>query len=425
VAVAIQQVRRYKGPLSGSPPMSAVAEPHQHVAPDDNLARRNAMVLAVAQALAGGNNTVIVATASIVGAVLAPDKGLATVPVTAMVFGMWLGTLPLGMLARHFGRRFALQCGSAFGILSGLISYAAVMNGNFWLLLVGTFCGGLYASAHQSYRFAAADTASDAYRPKVVSWVLAGGVFAAVLGPQLVIFTKDLLAPHLFAASYLGQSACAIAAAVVLHFVKVPPLPAARHHSVRPLGEIVRSSRFIVAVACGMASYGMMNMVMTSAPLAMVGCGHSVTDATLGIQWHVLAMYAPSFITGALIARFGVERITGVGLALIAATAVVGLAGITVAHFWTALVLLGIGWNLSFIGATTMVTQCHRPHERNEVQAFNDFLIFGSMALSSFSSGQLLERFGWAAINEVIFPTIFVAGALLVWLALRPRPAAA
>ncbi len=401
--------------------MSAVAEPVHHALPDDNLARRNAMVLAVAQALAGGNNTVIVSTASIVGAVLAPDKGLATLPVTAMVFGMWLGTLPLGMLALKFGRRFALQCGSTFGILSGLISYAAVMNGNFWLLLFGTFCGGLYAAAHQSYRFAAADTASDAYRPKVVSWVLAGGVFAAVIGPQLVIFTKDLLSPHLFAASYLGQSACAVAAAFVLQFVKVPPLAPARHGSVRPLGEILRNSRFIVAVVCGMASYGMMNMVMTSAPLAMVGCGHSVTDATLGIQWHVLAMYAPSFITGALIARFGVERITGIGLALIGVTAVIGISGITVAHFWSALVVLGIGWNLAFIGATTMVTQCHRPHERNKVQAFNDFLIFGSMALSSFSSGQLLEYFGWATINEVIFPTIFVAGALLLWLALRHR----
>jgi MFS family permease len=184
----------------------------------------------------------------------------------------------------------------------------------------------------------------------------------------------------------------------------------------------MHDSRFIVAVACGMASYGMMNMMMTSAPLAMVGCGHSVTDATLGIQWHVLAMYAPSFITGSLIARFGIERITGIGLALIAAAAAVGIAGITVAHFWSALVLLGFGWNLSFIGATTMVTQCHRPRERNKVQAFNDFLIFGSMALSSFSSGQLLDKFGWTAINEVIFPTIFVVGALLVWLALRPRP---
>ncbi len=162
------------------------------------------MVLAVAQALAGGNNTVIVSTASIVGAVLAPDKGLATLPITCMVLGMWLGTLPVGALARRFGRRFALQIGSVFGVLSGLISYSAVMNGQFWLLLVGTFCGGLYAAAHQSYRFAAADTASEAYRPKVVSWVLAGGVFAAVIGPQLVIFTKDLLPPYLFAASYLG-----------------------------------------------------------------------------------------------------------------------------------------------------------------------------------------------------------------------------
>jgi len=401
--------------------MSAIAAPFHDAKPDDNLARRNAMVLAVAQALAGGNNTVIVSTASIIGVVLAPDKGLATLPVTAMVFGMWLGTLPIGFLARHFGRRFALQCGSAFGILSGLISYSAVMNGHFWLLLVGTFCGGFYAAAHQSYRFAAADTASDAYRPKVVSWVLAGGIFAAVLGPQLVIFTRDLLSPHLFAASYLGQSACALAAALVLQFVKVPPLPPARHDNVRPLAQIVSNSRFIVAVACGMASYGMMNMVMTSAPLAMVGCGHSVTDAALGIQWHVLAMYAPSFITGSLIARFGVERITGIGLVLIGAAAVINIAGLSVAHFWGALVLLGCGWNLSFIGATTMVTQCHRPHERNKVQAFNDFLIFGSMALSSFSSGQLLEKFGWTAINEVIFPTIFVAAAMLLWLTFRPR----
>src|SRR5512139_896560 len=228
--------------------MSAAAEPLQHVQPDDDLARRNAMVLAVAQALAGGNNTVIVSTASIVGAVLAPDKGLATLPVTAMVFGMWFGTLPLGVLARRFGRRFALQCGSAFGILSGLISYSAVMNGNFWLLLFGTFCGGLYAAAHVSYRFAAADTASDRMRAKVVSWVLAGGVFAAVIGPQLVIFTKDLLSPHLFAASYLGQSVCALAAALVLQFVKVLPRAPWRHASVGPLGEVRRNPRFIVAV---------------------------------------------------------------------------------------------------------------------------------------------------------------------------------
>lgn len=403
--------------------MSAVAEPLPHVF-DDRLAKRNAMVLAVAQALAGGNNTVIVSTSSIIGAVLAPDKGLATLPITCMVMGMWAGTLPIGWLARHFGRRFALQVGSLFGIASGLISYTAVMSGSFWILLLGTFCGGLYAAAHQSYRFAAADTASESFRPKAVSWVLAGGVFAALIGPQLVIFTKDLMPPHLFAASFLGQSACAVLAAIVLMFVKVPPLAQKRTHQGRPLLEIVRVPRFLVAVACGVASYGLMNMVMTSAPLAMVGCGHSVTDAALGIQWHVLAMYGPSFFTGSLITRFGVARITGLGLAFIVTAAVIGIAGTSVPHFWIGLSFLGLGWNFAFIGATTMVTQCHRPEERNKVQAFNDFLIFGCMAVSSFSSGQMLAYLSWQAINEVVFPVIFVAAALLMWLNLRRQPSA-
>jgi predicted MFS family arabinose efflux permease len=401
--------------------MSALAEPIERAALDDRLARRNAIVLAVAQALAGGNNTVIVASASILGAMLAPDKGLATLPITGMVFGMWFGALPIGALARRYGRRFALQCGSFFGILSGLISFSAAMQGNFWLLILGTFCGGLYAAAHMSYRFAAADTASEAYRPKVVSWVLAGGIFAAVIGPQIVILTKDLLAPHLFAASYLGQSACALLAALVLQFVKSPPLAAKAVVETRPLGAIVLTPRFLVAAACGVASYATMNLMMTSAPLAMVGCGHSVTDATLGIQWHVLAMYSPSFITGTLIVRFGVGRITAFGLALIAGAAIVGLSGITVSHFWAALVLLGFGWNFAFIGATTMVTYCHRPDERTRVQSFNDFLIFGSMAVSSFSSGQLLERVGWAAVNDVVLPTVIVAGAMLAWLERRER----
>jgi predicted MFS family arabinose efflux permease len=403
--------------------MSAIAEPLPHVF-DDRLAKRNALVLAVAQALAGGNNTVIVSTSSIIGAILAPDKGLATLPITCMILGMWVGTLPIGWLARHFGRRFALQTGSLFGIASGLISYSAVMSGSFWLLLFGTFCGGLYAAAHQSYRFAAADTASDAFRPKAVSWVLAGGVFAALIGPQLVIFTKDLMSPHLFAASFLGQSACAVLAAIVLMFVKVPPLPAVKASQGRPLSEIARAPRFIVAVACGVASYGLMNMVMTSAPLAMVGCGHSVTDAALGIQWHVLAMYGPSFFTGSLISRFGVKRITAIGLALIGVASVFGITGLTVAHFWGGLIFLGLGWNLSFIGATTMVTQCHRPEERNKVQAFNDFLIFGCMAVSSFSSGQMLAYLSWQAINEVAFPFILGAGVLLLWLNVRSRPSA-
>lgn len=399
--------------------MSAVAESVSHVTVDDALARRNAMVLAAAQALGGANNTIIFSTASIVGAVIAPDKGLATLPVTSMVIGMWLGTLPVGMLARRLGRRVALQIGSLLGVASGMISYHAVVTGDFWLLLFGTFCGGLYAAAFQSYRFAAADTASERYRPKVVSWVLAGGVVAAVLGPQLVIFTKDMLTPFTFAASYLAQSVCAVVAIMVLQFVKIPRATAARTQAVRPLGDIVRQPLFIVAVVCGVTAYATMNLLMTSAPLAMVGCGHSVTDATLGIQWHVLAMYAPSFFTGTLAARFGVIRITAIGLGLLVLTGIVGITGLSVAHFWTALVLLGLGWNLAFIGATTLVTECHRPEERTKVQSFNDFLIFGSMAVASFSSGQLLAYFGWFAINAVLFPTVAVAGALLIWLAVR------
>jgi len=401
--------------------MSVIAETAPHAAVNDALARRNALVLAVAQALAGGNNTVIVSTTSIVGAMLAPDKGLATLPITAMVFGMWMGTLPVGALARRFGRRFALQTGSVFGILSGFVSYTAVLQGSFWLMVAGTFCGGLYAAAHQSYRFAAADTASETFRSKAISFVLAGGVFAAVLGPQLVIWTKDLLSPYMFAASFLGQSVCALLAAIVLQFVRMPQGRAVVHAASRPMWDIARQPRFVVAAACGMASYGMMNMVMTSAPLAMIDCGHSVTDATLGIQWHVMAMYGPSFFTGTLIARYGVERIAGLGLALIAITAVVAISGVTVAHFWIALSLLGMGWNFAFIGATTMVTQCHRAHERTQVQSFNDFLIFGSMAAASFSSGQVLAYFGWQAINELIFPVILTVFALLAWLKWKVR----
>jgi MFS family permease len=405
--------------------MTAVAETAIDLT-DDRLAARNALVLAVAQALAGGNNTVITATTGIIGSMLAPDPALATLPISVMVAGMWLGTLPVGMLAKACGRRFALQTGSVFGILSGFISCAAVLRGSFWLLLVGTFCGGLYAAAHQSYRFAAADTASAQFRPKAVSWVLAGGVFAAIIGSQLVIFTKDTFPAYLFAGTFLAQSACALLAAGVLMLLRIPR-PHVSHSLIdgRPLSAIVVQPKFIVAVVCGLASYSMMNMVMTSAPLAMVMCNHSVSEAALGIQWHVLGMYAPSFITGSLILRFGVRPMMAAGLTMIVGAATIGLLGITLWHFWIGLALLGVGWNFSFISATTLVTECHDPHERNKVQAFNDFLIFGSMAIGSFSSGALLARFGWSAVNEVVFPVVLVAAALLVLgsLVRRPTPA--
>jgi MFS family permease len=398
----------------GSKRMTAIAEPIDVT--DDRLAARNAVVLAVAQALAGGNNTVIVATSAIIGSMLAPDPTLATLPISVMVAGMWIGTLPVGMLAKACGRRFALQVGSAFGVVSGLISCAAVLRGSFALLLCGTLCGGLYAAAHQSYRFAAADTASAQFRPKAVAWVLGGGIFAAVIGPQLVILTKDVWPAYLFAATYLAQSACALLAAAVLMVLRIPR-PHVSHSFAdgRPLVAIVAQPKFIIAVVCGLSSYTMMNMVMTSAPLAMVMCNHSVGEAALGIQWHVLGMYAPSFITGSLILRFGVQPIMAVGLALIVVAASIGLVGTAIWNFWLGLALLGIGWNFAFIGATTLVTECHDPHERNKVQAFNDFLVFGSMAIGSFSSGALLARYGWNAVNETVYPVIFVAALLLAW----------
>ena len=404
--------------------MSAVAEPVADALAGDRLARRNSLVLAIAQALAGGNNTVLVATAAIVGTMLAPDKGLATLPISVFVLGMWMGTLPMGALARRLGRRSALQIGTVCGVLTGLICCVAVLQGSFLLFNVGAVFSGFYASAQQSYRFAAADTASEGFRPKAISWVLIGGVFAGVVGAQLVIATQNSWPPYLFAATYIGQSALALIAGGVLMFVNIPkPPPRSAVGDGRPLSEIAREPRFIVAVACGVAAYSMMNMVMTSAPLAMVMCNHSITDATLGLQWHVLGMYAPSFITGSLISRFGLERIAGLGFALILVAAGIGIAGISLWHFWIGLALLGVGWNFAFIGATTMVTHCHRPNERNKVQAFNDFLVFGSMAIGSFSSGQLLASFGWATVNEVVFPVVLAAIALLLWGALRgPAP---
>ncbi len=400
--------------------MLASAEPEPSA--DDRLARRNALLLALTQALSGANSAVILATGSIVGAMLAPDKSFATLPITIYVLGLWFGTLPMGYLSRRFGRRFAFQVGTACGIATGLLCSLGVLQGSFSIYSAGTFFSGLYAAAHQAYRFAAADTASEAFKPKAISWVLAGGVFGGILGPQLVIATKDLWLPYLFAASYIAQAAVALLAGAVLVFLKIPTPPAIHPEGHgRTLAQILRQPRFIVAVACGIASYAMMNMVMTSAPLAMVECNHSVTNATLGLQWHVIAMFAPSFFTGSLIARFGVERIIAAGFALLLASAAVGIAGITLAHFWIALILLGVGWNFGFIGATAMVTHCYRPNERNRVQAFNDFLVFGSMAIGSFASGKLLVLFGWAAVNEVVFPVVLTAGALLLWLALRER----
>ena len=401
--------------------MSAIAGPV--VDTTDRLAKRNALVLAAAQALAGGNSIVIVSTAGIVGSSLV-GKALATVPVSTYVLGMWVATLPVGAIAKRFGRLASFELGALCGAIAGVLCCLAVLQASFTLLCIGTLFGGFYAAVHQSYRFASTDTASDAFKPRAISWVMAGGMFSAFVGPQLVIVTKDIWPPHLFAASYLAQAGVAVLSGLVLLATRIPRLGTAdrRLGDARPLAEIFRQPRLIVAVVCGVSSYSMMNLVMTSAPVAMLDCNHSVTDATLGLQWHVLGMFAPSFFTGALIARFGTDRMAGCGLALIAIGALVALAGITVWHFWIALILLGVGWNFAFVGATALVTQCHRPSERNKVQAVNDFLVFGSMAIGSFSSGKLLASYGWTMVAEVVLPVVVAAGVLLIVVNLWARP---
>lgn len=385
---------------------------------DDARARANVVRLAAAQALTGANSAVIFATGSIVGATLAPDMSLATVPLSMYVVGLAAGTLPTGAISRRFGRRWAFVIGTGLGTLTGVIGSFAILHASFALFCLATFLGGLYGSVAQSYRFAAADGASAAYRPKAVSWVMAGGVFAGVLGPQLVQWTMDIWSPYLFAFSFLVQAAVALVAMGIVGGVDMPKPAPADLHGGRPLLIIVTQPRFIAAALCGIISYPMMNLVMTSAPLAMKMCGLSLSDSNFGIQWHIVAMYGPSFFTGALIARFGAPKIVAAGLLLEAAAAGIGLSGITAMHFWATLIVLGVGWNFSFIGASALVLETHRPQERNKVQAFNDFLVFGMMAIGSFSSGQLLANYGWSAVNMVVFPPVaigLVALSLASW----------
>src|SRR6202020_864429 len=387
----------------------------------DARARSNMVRLAAAQALTGANSAVIFATGSIVGATLAPSISLATVPLSMYVVGLAAGTLPTGAISRAYGRRVSFIIGTGCGVLTGLLGAFAILHASFPLFCCATFLGGLYGAVSQSYRFAAADGASAQYRPKAVSWVMAGGVFAGVLGPQLVQWTMDIWPPYLFAFSFVVQAVVALIAMAILAGVDAPRPAPADLHGGRPLLEIVRQPRFIAAALCGIISYPMMNLVMTSAPLAMKMCGLSVSDSNFGIQWHIVAMYGPSFFTGTLIARFGAPRIVALGLLLAAGAAIVGLSGITAMHFWATLIVLGIGWNFGFVGASALVLETHRPEERNKVQAFNDFLVFGMMAVGSFSSGQLLANYGWAAVNSVVFPAVALGIVVLLVVSFAKR----
>lgn len=382
---------------------------------NDAVARHNARVLSAAQALGGANPAIVISLGGLVGQILAEDKQYATLPVSLINLGLALGTIPAALLMRKVGRRSGYLLGATIGVVAGAVAAYGIAASTFAIFCLGTFIAGFYGSFVQSYRFAAVDAASAAFKARAISWVMVGGLAAGIVGPQIVIWTRDAIPGVPFAGGFLGQAALALLSIPVLAFLRPAPVGVATGTGGRPLSEIMRQPRFVTAVVTGLVSYGLMSFMMTAAPLAMVNCGLPVSAAALGIQWHILAMFGPSFVTGRLIERFGKERVTAAGLVLIAAAAAVALAGLTVAHFWISLILLGIGWNFGFIGATALVTDCHRPEERAKVQAANDFLVFGSVALASFSSGKLLNVGGWETVSWLVFPPVVLALGLLTW----------
>ena len=379
--------------------------------------RRNLALLVSAQALGGASPPIIISLGGLVGQMLSRDPSAATLPVSMYNLGLALSTLPAAWLMQRLGRRAAYLLGALMGGLSGALAAQGIARSDFALFCLGTALAGFYAACVQSYRFAAIDAvAAPARHAGAISRVMVGGLIAAIIGPQVVIWTRDSLPATPFAGSFYSQAALALLALPLLALLRLPPPPAkAALAGARPLGEIARTPQFITAAAAGVVSYGLMVFLMTAAPMAMVGCGHSVGEAALGIQWNVLAMFAPSFFTGRLIARFGKLRITALGLVLIAGAGLLALAGLDLPHFWGALVLLGVGWNFGFIGATALLADCHRPAERAKVQALNDFLVFGTMALASFGSGQLLHGAGWSGINTGMLPLVLLVLALLAW----------
>ncbi|MEX3958841.1 MFS transporter, partial [Trinickia sp. EG282A] len=327
-----------------------------------------------------------------------------TFPKSAVTFAeirsMAASSLPAGAVAQRYGRRVAFMVGTGLGVLAGLLAAWAVVLGSFWLFCSATFLGGAYAAVVLSFRFAAADCVPHDRRSRALSFVMGGGVFAGVIGPQLVTWTMNMWSQYTFAATFLAQGAVAALSAIVLRGVRLPKPAVATVASGRPIAVIVTQGRFVTAVICAVVSYLLMNFLMTAAPLAMEICGLSQTSSNLGIQWHVIAMYAPGFFTGRLIARFGALRVVMAGLALTALSVATGLLGVDVAHFWATLIFLGVGWNCGFVGASALVLECHRPEEKARVQSLNDFLVFGATALGSFLSGGLLAAYG---LNTVLW----------------------
>ncbi len=415
------------------PPAAASDAPASDALTSDARAKRNVTVLVAAQAVLGAQLPMLFIIGGLAGQSLSPNPCFATLPITLLVVGSMLAATPLSALMQRHGRRAGFFVGALGGGLGAVFAAWGVLTSSFALLLFGSLLSGIYMSAQGFFRFAATDSASDSYRPKAISLVMAGGLLSAIIGPQVVkLTTVEPHFPILFLDTYLAVialNAVGVFLFLLLDTPKPEPLavgaPQGRSHR-----QLLADPRIAVAVICATVSYALMNLVMTSSPLAVVGCGFQTSDAANVVTAHVLAMYVPSFFTGHLIARFGVERILGTGLAILAAAGAVAMLGVELEHFFVALILLGVGWNFGFIGATTLLTGAYTPAERGRMQGMNDLIVFGGVTLASLSSGGLMNcsgssvQAGWIAVNVAMLPFLVLAGGALIWLVMRPRAAA-
>lgn len=383
----------------------------------------NVPLLAVAQSLMMSSNSLIVASAALVGAMLAEEKSLATLPLAAQFIAIMLTTIPASLLMDGIGRKAAFMLATFIGMAAGAVATWAILSQSFWLFVCATTLVGVFNGFGNYYRFAAADAVDPPLKSRAISWVMAGGVIAAFIGPNLASHTRELIDGALFAGSYAALMLIYLLSLATAALLDLPHrFHTAREHEIagqRPLLEIMRQPKFVVAVICAMFGYGVMSLVMTATPLAMNHHHHHFDDTAFVIQWHVLAMFAPSFFTGDLIRRFGVNRIMATGALLGLACVALNLAGTSVAHFWWALVALGISWNFLFIGGTTLLTETYAQAERAKVQAANDFIVFTTVALASLSAGYLQHSFGWQAVNWGVVPLLMLILASIAWLRLN------
>jgi len=386
--------------------------------------KKNLGLLAVCQGLYLTNNVTFIAINGLVGLALAPLGWMATVPVMGYVVGGALSTGVVAKTQQRFGRKASFQTGLLVALVSALLCAYAAATRNFWLLCFGTVVAGYYNANASLYRFAAAELAPPPAREKAVSLVMAGGLLGAVIGPNLAARTRDISSVP-FVGAYLALAVVALLAMALIAFIDFPPAPL-RSASTggRPLAQIMRQPIFIVAAATGALGYGVMNLLMAATPIAMQQCSLPFSDAALVLQWHVIGMFAPGFFTGNLIRRFGPLPIMGIGVALNLACVLIALSGVQLHQFVVALFLLGVGWNFLFTGSTTLSLSAYGPEEKDRAQGALNFFVFGTLAVSSLSSGVLVTTQGWTLLNYGSLLPVALTGAALLWLGLKSvRPA--